>query len=125
MIRVVRADVMQFIQQLFCDYLRLGMFHAMNHPMSHRFDRRELWSGFEPVYQGICRRFVICGGKFATSLWFAIGVVKRQISPAQADAVNLSMKPTFQWFANVVERKLDAGGTTVDGQDACVSWFHG
>ena len=37
MIRVVRADATQFIQEFFCDHLRLGVFHPMNHPMSHAF----------------------------------------------------------------------------------------
>jgi len=55
MIRVVRADAMQFIQQFLGDNLRLGMFHPMHHPMSHRFDRFEINLLFEPVDQGIRR----------------------------------------------------------------------
>jgi hypothetical protein len=33
--------------------------------------------------------------------------MERQIGPAEADAVNLSLKPTLQRFANLVERELD------------------
>ena len=35
MIRVVWADAMQFIQQFLGDKLRRGVFHAVNHAMSH------------------------------------------------------------------------------------------
>ena len=55
MIRVVWADAMQFIQQFFGDNLRLGMFHAVNHAMSHAFYRCEINLLFEPVNQGIRR----------------------------------------------------------------------
>jgi H2-forming N5,N10-methylenetetrahydromethanopterin dehydrogenase-like enzyme len=60
---------------------------------------------------------VIGGGKFATDRWFSIRIVKRQICPAQADAINRSIKPSLQWFANLVERELDARRAAVDGQD--------
>ena len=55
MIRVVRADAMQFIQQFRGDQFRLGMFHAVNHPMSHGPDRFEIILLFEPINQGIRR----------------------------------------------------------------------
>jgi hypothetical protein len=55
MIRVVGTDAMQFVQQFPGDNLRLGMFHPMNHAMSHAFYRFEINLLFEPVYQGIRR----------------------------------------------------------------------
>ena len=55
MIRVVRADAMQFIQQFLGDKLGRGVFHAMNHPMSHGLDRCEIMLLFEPINQGIRR----------------------------------------------------------------------
>ena len=55
MIRVVRADAMQFIQQFLCDNFRLGVFHPMNHAMSHAFYRFEINLLFEPVNQEIRR----------------------------------------------------------------------
>jgi hypothetical protein len=73
---------------------------------------------FKPINQGIRRRFVIGNGETATCLWLSIQVVKRQIRPAQADAVNLSIKPSLQRFADLVERELDARRAAVDGQDA-------
>ena len=38
MIRVVWPDAMQFIQQFLGDKLGRGVFHAVNHAMSHRPD---------------------------------------------------------------------------------------
>jgi hypothetical protein len=73
---------------------------------------------FEPINQEIRRRFVIGRVEVAAFLLFPGRVIKCQIRPAQADAVNLSMKPALQRFANLVQRKLDAGRTAVDGQDA-------
>ena len=67
MIRVVRPDAMQFIQQFLGDNLRLGVFHAVDHPVSHRPDRCETILLFEPVNQEIRRRFVIGGGEFAAA----------------------------------------------------------
>jgi hypothetical protein len=42
MIRVVRADAMQFVQQFRGDEFRLGMLHAVNHAMADGFDRCEI-----------------------------------------------------------------------------------
>jgi hypothetical protein len=44
-------------------------------------------------------------------------LVKRQIRPAQTDAVNFSIKPALQRFADLIERELDARRAAIDGQD--------
>jgi hypothetical protein len=95
MIRIVRTDAMEFIQQVFGNDLRRDVFHPMNHPMSHRFDRRKIRSGFKPVYQEISSRSVIGSGKFAALRPFLRRFIERQICPAQADAVNFSVESTF------------------------------
>ena len=55
MIRVVWADAMQFIQQFLGDQLGRGVFHAVDHPVSHRPDRLETLLLFEPINQEIRR----------------------------------------------------------------------
>ena len=55
MIRVVRADAMQFIQQFLGDQLGRGVFHAVDHAVSHSPDRFETILLFEPINQGIRR----------------------------------------------------------------------
>ena len=117
MIRVVRRDAMQFIHQLRRDLFRLGMRHAMHHSVSHGLDRSEGLLRFEPINQETRGRFVIGGGEAATGLRLSIRVVKRQIRPAQADAVNLPIKPLLQRFAHLVQRELDARRAAVDRQD--------
>ena len=117
MLRVVRADAMQFGQQFPGDNFRLGMFHPVNHAMSHAFDRFEINLPFKPVDQEVRGRFVISGGKFEALRLFLRRFGERQIRPAQADAINLSIKLSLQWFANLVERELDARRAAVDGQD--------
>ena len=89
---------MQFIQQFLSDQLGRGVFHAVDHPVSHRPDRFETILFFEPIDQEIRCRFVIGGGEFAALLLFPGRVIERQIRPAQADAVNLSIKPSLQRF---------------------------
>ena len=44
-------------------------------------------------------------------------VCERQNGTAQADAIDLSMKPSLQRFAGLVQRELDARRTAVDRQD--------
>jgi hypothetical protein len=95
MIRVVRADAMQFIQQFLGDQFGLGVLHAVDHAVSHRPDRFETILLFEPINQEIRRRFVIGGGELAAVRLFPGRVMERQIRPAQADAVNLSISPRF------------------------------
>ena len=93
------------------------MFHAVDHAVPHRPDRFEIVLLFEPVNQNICRRPVIRSGD-AKAFRLILGRgIERQIRPAQADAVNLSIQPAFQRFFNVVERKLDTRRAAIDGQD--------
>jgi hypothetical protein len=108
MIRVVRAEAMQFIQQFPGDNLWVGMFHAVDHPVSHRLDCREIRLRFEPINQEIHRRFVLGRGEIAALLLFLGRIVERQIRSAQADTVNHSMQPSLQRFFDEVERELDA-----------------
>ena len=49
MVRVIRRDAMQFIEQLRRDALRFAMRHPMHHPVSHGFDRSEHRLRFEPI----------------------------------------------------------------------------
>ena len=49
MLRVIRRDAVQFIEQLRCDPLRFAMRHAMHHPVSHGFDRSEHLLRLEPI----------------------------------------------------------------------------
>ena len=49
MVRVIRRDAVQFIEQLRRDPLRFAMRHPMHHPVSHGFDRSEHRLRFEPI----------------------------------------------------------------------------
>ena len=80
MIRVVRADAMQFIQQFLGNHLGLDVLHAMNHAMSHRPDRRKTILLFQPINQGIRSRFVIGGDDACAPCRFR-AVVERQFVP--------------------------------------------
>ena len=120
MFRVVRADAMQFIQQFLGDQLGRGVLHAVNHPVSHGPDRSKAILLFEPINQEIRCRLVIGGGEAAAVLLIPSRVVEGQIRPAQADAVNLSMKPSLQRFACLIQRELDARRAAIDRQDACL-----
>jgi hypothetical protein len=64
-------------------------------------------------------------GQFAALLLFPGRVIEGQIRPAQADAVNLSMKPWVQQLANLVECESDTRRAAIDRKNARVSWFHG
>ena len=81
MIRVVRPDAMQFIQQFLSDHLGLGVFHAVDHAVSHGPDRCETVLLFEPINQEIRRRFVIGGGEAATVLLFPVGSLNVRFVP--------------------------------------------
>jgi len=59
MIRVVRPDAMQLIQQILGDDLGLGVFHPMDNPVSQRRDRSKSILLLEPVNQDIRARPVI------------------------------------------------------------------
>ena len=49
MLRVIRRDAAQFIEQLLCNPLRCTMRHPMHYAVSHGFDRSEHLLGFEPI----------------------------------------------------------------------------
>ena len=49
MIRVIRRDAAQFIEQLRRDPLRFAMRHPVHDPVSHGFDRSEHPLRFEPI----------------------------------------------------------------------------
>jgi hypothetical protein len=97
--------------------------HAVDHAVSHRPDRSETILFFEPINQRIRCRLVIGGGDAATVLLILGRVVERQIRPAQANAVNPSIKPSFGRFACLVQRELDARRSAIDCQNACLNWF--
>ena len=124
MIRVIRSDAMEFIQQFLVDDLGLDVFHAMHHPVPHSPNRIEIVLLFEPIDQEIRRRFVIGGGEVAALPMIAGRVLETQICPGQADAVNRAIKPSLQWFSDLVKRELDARRTPIDCQYGCASWFH-
>jgi hypothetical protein len=52
-------------------------------------------------------------------------VVKAQIRAPHADAIDSSIKPPLERFADLVQRKLDARRAAVDREDACFSWLRG
>jgi hypothetical protein len=51
-------------------------------------------------------------------------VVESQNRAGQANAVNLSRKPSLQRIASLIQREPDARRASVDRQDAWVSGFH-
>ena len=53
MIGIVWPEAMQFVQQFLADNFRFGVFHAVDHTMSHRLDRFEAVLLFQPIDQGI------------------------------------------------------------------------
>ncbi len=77
MIRVVRADAMQFIQQWLRHHLGFGMLHAVDHTMSHGLHGLESILSLEPIQQEICGRFVIGGGEALIGLRCSILKMKR------------------------------------------------
>jgi hypothetical protein len=116
MIRVIRADAMQFIQQFLGNQLGRGVLHAVDDTVPHSPDRLESIL-FEPINQKIRCRFVIGGGETAAVRLMPGRVSERQTRPAQADAINLSIEPSLQWFADLVQGKPDARRTAIDRQD--------
>ena len=70
MIRVVRADAMQLIQQWLRNHFGFGMLHAVDHTMSHGPDRFETILSLEPIQQEIRGRFVIGGGEACLACGF-------------------------------------------------------
>src|SRR5580692_3701056 len=108
MIRVIRADAMQFNQQVPGDNLRLRVLHAVDYAMSHSQDRVKTNLLFKPINQEIYRGFMIGGGEVETSFGLSIRVMKRQVRSAQTDAVNLSTQAPLQRFVRFIQRKLYA-----------------
>jgi len=58
---------------------------------------------------------VVGGGEAAVVLPIPGRVMESQIGPAQADAVDLSIKPSLQRFFDPEKREPDARGAAVDG----------
>ena len=125
MIRIVRPKAMQFIQQVPGDQLGRGVSHAMDHPVSHRPNRFKTILLFQPINQGIRRRFVIGGSEIAALRLFPGRALERQIGPAQADAVNLPRKPPLRRSAGLIHREPDARRAAVNRQDAGQPEYHG
>jgi hypothetical protein len=108
MVRIARADAMQFIQQFLGDQLRRGMLHALDDAVSYGPDRGEATLLFEPVNQKIRRRFVIRKRQARVVPRSAGQATERQIGPAQADSVNGPKKPSPKRFNSLVQSKPDA-----------------
>ena len=102
-----RADATQFIQQIRRDQLRLGMFHAVHNPMSHRLDRCETPLLFEPINQEtsplICDRWRrVCGSRAVSA-----GSLNVRFVPLRPMR-SIFHKAPLQRFAGLIERELDA-----------------
>jgi hypothetical protein len=91
--------------------------HAVDHSVSHSPDRFENILLFEPIHKKSRCRFVIGSGEPAAVLSIRGRLVERQIRPAQADTINLSIKPSLQRFAGLIQRELDARRAAIDRQD--------
>src|ERR1035437_4068167 len=102
MIRIVRHDTMQFIQQFLGDNLWLNVFHPMYHAVTQSHYRSKFVPFFEPINQNIYRRPVVGGYETLTVLLIPGRVIALQIGTTQADAINLSIKYSLKWFANLV-----------------------
>ena len=124
MIRIVRADAVQFIHQFLRDTLGLGIVHAVHHPVPNCRHRSEADLLFEPIDQESRRGPVIGGLDAATFRQTLNRVVESQNRAGQANAVNLSIKPSLQRIASLIQREPDARRASVDRQDAWVSGFH-
>ena len=81
--------------------------------MSHGLDRFEVFLFFEPIHQKACFRFGI-GSEFEAVLLIRGRIVERQARAAHADTINLSVKSSLQWFAGLIQRKLDARRAPID-----------
>ena len=101
MLRVVWTNAMQFIQQGLDDQLGRGVLHAVDHPVSRRPDRFDTILLSEPINQEFRRRFVTGDSDAVAVLVISGRVVERQIGATQADAINLSIRPSLYRFASL------------------------
>ncbi len=107
-IRIARADAVQFVEQFLGDQLRRGVLHALDDTVSHGADRGKATLLFEPVNQEIRRRFVIRKHQARVIQRSAGQATEGQISPAEADSINCSEKTSLKRFSRRVQRKPDA-----------------
>jgi hypothetical protein len=99
---------MKFGEQLRRDPLRLGMLHPVHHAVPHRRDRCEDGLRLEPTDEKAHGRPMIRSDNATRDGQLLPQIVSAQICAAQSDAIDLSLKPSFQRFTNPVERKLNA-----------------
>ena len=117
MIRVVRPDAMQLIQQALAHDLGLDVLHPMDDAMAHGLDCGQCVLLFEPVNQNISRRPVIGGCDIQSALLRRGRAAEGQIGAAQADAIDLPIEPALQRFGDLVQHEPDARRAAIDGED--------
>ena len=117
MIRIVDLDAMQFIQQFPGDLLGLHMFHAVDYPVPNRFDCLESFLGFQPINEGIRRRWQIGGSDALTGAPAPRRVAVTQPGVPQSDAIHLAEKTPLQRCSSLIKRKLDARRAAIDAED--------
>ena len=82
--------------------------------MAHGPDVRNANLLFEPVDQKIRRRTMIGSFDAKAALLTPERIVESQIRPGCANAVNFSNQLSHRWFANLIQRELDARRAAVD-----------
>ena len=115
MIRIVRADAMQLVQQFLRDALGLGKVHAVDHPVSHGLHRFETYLLFQVIDQDRRRGTVIPAIDEAAVRQVGSQIPACQVPAGQADAVHFSRERPPQCAGCFKQRELDARRSSVDG----------
>ena len=68
---------------------------------------------------------MIGGFNVKTAILIPRRIFESEIRPAQADAIDFSMKRPLQRFANLIQGESDARRAAVNRQDARISLYHG
>src|ERR1019366_1363167 len=108
MLRVVRRDAMQFLEQLRSDPLRLRMPHAVYHAVSRRLHCGGDARLFEPVDQHTRGAAMVAGFDPTTLRSCAGRVVDGERRAGKPDALDPSAYVSQKRFGKIVKRELDA-----------------
>ena len=119
MVRVIRTDATEFIQQFRSDQRGLRVFQAVNNPVSDACDRSGGKAFFKPMDEEFHRGTAIQAFHAAIALLIRSSAVERQIRTVQSDPVHLAREAARRVFSGVVKREFDARRPAVDGQERC------
>ena len=107
-VRVVRTDAMQIIEQLVRDKQRRGVLHAVDHSVPYCPNRSEVELFLHPIDQETRRRALIGGFHAAAARFIPNRVVESQTGTALTYAVDLAREQSLQRSVRRIECEFDA-----------------